>query len=60
MPVYVDKMTTDVAVVEGELPLSKKQLDSLVELVLARLKDAQREDKRRNEATQIRSRAARS
>jgi hypothetical protein len=37
MAVHVEEMTNEVAVLAGELPLSERQLDRLVELVAARI-----------------------
>ncbi len=55
MPVHVDEMTTEVDAFEGELPLSQPQLERLVELVLERLEDKQRQQQQRQESTQIRT-----
>jgi hypothetical protein len=41
MAVHVEEMTNEVAVLAGELPLSERQLDRLVELVAARLEARQ-------------------
>jgi hypothetical protein len=54
MPVHVERITTDLTVVDGELPLSQAQLDKLVALVLARLEREQRLAEQRREATIIR------
>lgn len=54
MPVHVERITTDLTVVDGELPLSQAQLDKLVALVLARLDREQRLAEQRREATIIR------
>ena len=54
MPVHVEEMTSEVAVLEGELPLSKQQLDKLVQLVMQRLAEQQREMARRKAATSLR------
>lgn len=54
MPVHVDEMTTEVDAFE-ELPLSQPQLDRLVELVMMRLEDKQRERKRAQESTRIKT-----
>ncbi len=58
MPVHVEEMTSEVAVFEGDLPLTEAQLDKLVRLVLQRLGDKQREAKQAREATTLRQEAA--
>ena len=58
MPVFVEEMTSEVAVTEGELPLSPAQVERLVQVVLKRLADKQQEDRRMREATQLRRQAA--
>jgi hypothetical protein len=58
MPVFVEEMTSEVAVAEGELPLSPAQVEKLVQLVLKRLADKQQEDRRMREATALRRQAA--
>ena len=60
MPVFVEEMSSEVSVVEGELPLSPSQIEKLVQLVLKRLAEKQQDDRRRREATQIRRQAAES
>lgn len=54
MPVHIEEMTSEVAVVEGELPLSDAQLDKLVKKVLERLAEKQRDDKHVRSATELR------
>jgi hypothetical protein len=58
MPVFIEEMTSEVAVAEGELPLSPAQIEKLVQLVLKRLADKQQDDRRMREATQLRRQAA--
>ena len=58
MPVHVEEMTSEVAVFDGELPLTPQQVDKLVGLVLQRLQEKQRETRRSREATTLRSEAA--
>jgi hypothetical protein len=58
MPVHIEEMTSEISVVEGELPLSGSQIENLVRLVISRLAEHQRDEQRRNEATKIRSQAA--
>jgi hypothetical protein len=54
MPVHVERITTDLTVVDGELPLSQRQLDKLVALVAARLEREQRLAEQQRDATVIR------
>jgi len=58
MPVYVEEMTSEVAVFEGELPLTEAQIEKLVKLVLRRLEEKQREVRHIREATVLRRDAA--
>jgi hypothetical protein len=58
MPVHIEEMTSEVAVFDGELPLTPQQVDKLVRLVLQRLQEKQRETKSSREATMLRSEAA--
>lgn len=55
MPVHVDEMTTEVDAFEGDMPLSQEQLNKLVEMVLQRVEDKQREQDFLQESTQIRT-----
>ena len=58
MPVHVEEMTSDVTVFEGDLPLTRDQVDKLVQLVLQRLQEKQREAEQTREATALRREAA--
>jgi hypothetical protein len=58
MPVHVEEMTSEVSVVEGELPLSPAQIEKLVRLVISRLAEKQLEDQRIRAATQLRRQAS--
>lgn len=55
---FIESVSSDVTVVAGDLPLTPQQIDKLVQLVLARLKEKEREGKNSREATAVRSRAA--
>jgi len=57
MPIHVEDMTTEVEAFEGELPLSAAQLDKLVELVVQRLEEKEKDKKTRQESTEVRSRS---
>jgi hypothetical protein len=58
MPVHVEEMTSDVAVLDGDLPLTEAQMEKLVKLVLQRLEEKQREARQFREATALRREAA--
>jgi hypothetical protein len=58
MPVHIDNLETDVTVATGDLPLSEAQIEKLVQIVLKRLQDHQREQRHNREATRLRTRAA--
>ena len=57
MPVHIEKVTSDVTAIEGDLPLSQKQSELLTRAVLERLERIQREAQHSREATTIRSEA---
>lgn len=54
MPVHVNEMTSEVAAFEGDMPLSREQMDKLVELVLQRLEERQRVHEQVRELSDIR------
>jgi phage FluMu protein gp41 len=58
MPVHIDEMSSEVTVVEGELPLSPRQIDKLVKLVMSRIAEQAREGERSRAATQLRRQAS--
>jgi hypothetical protein len=58
MPVHIEEMSSDVTVVDGDLPLSEAQLNKLVQRVLKALSDKQRESQQSREATTLRREAA--
>jgi hypothetical protein len=57
MPVHIDNLETDVTVATGDLPLSEAQIEKLVQIVLKRLQDHQREQRHNREANRLRSQA---
>jgi hypothetical protein len=57
MPVHVEEMTSEVAVLDGDLPLSERQMETLAALVLQRLEEKQRAQRQRCEATALRREA---
>lgn len=58
MPVHVEEMTSEVTVAEGELPLTPAQIEKLVQLVMSKLAERGREERRSAEATRLRRQAA--
>ena len=54
MAVHIEEMTSEVAIFDGELPLTEAQVDTLVKRVLRRLEDKQREARQGREATSLR------
>jgi hypothetical protein len=54
MPVHIEEMTTDVSVMEGELPLSPAQIDALVKVVIKQIEERKRDAARLAEATKLR------
>jgi hypothetical protein len=54
VPIHIEEMTSEVAAVGGDLPLSEAQIERLVDLVCRRLEDRERLGRRRREATTLR------
>ncbi|MCI0584202.1 MAG: hypothetical protein L0227_15180 [Chloroflexi bacterium] len=54
MAVRVEQMTSEVAVFDGEVPLSEAQLEKVARLVMRRIDAMQRSQKWSREATQLR------
>lgn len=54
---HIENVSSEVTVLAGDLPLSAQQIDKLVQLVIARLKEMEREGKNSREATAVRSQA---
>jgi hypothetical protein len=57
MPVYIGDVTSEVGVVDGEMPLSPAQIDKLVAIVMKRLHDKHRDSHQSREATRLRREA---
>lgn len=57
MPVHVEEITSEVAVLDGDLPLSERQLEKLAALVLRRLEEKKRTERQVREATVLRRQA---
>ncbi len=58
MPVHIDEMTTEVAAIDGDLPLSEAQIEKLVTRVIERLAERQSQQRQSREATRLRRQAA--
>jgi hypothetical protein len=58
MSIHVEEMSSEVSVVEGELPLSAAQIERLVKMVIDRLARQQQNTERAREATRVRTQAA--
>jgi hypothetical protein len=58
MPVHIGEMTTEITVVEGELPLTTAQIEKLVKLVMSRIEMRNRDLAAQQDATQMRTSAA--
>jgi hypothetical protein len=58
MPVHVGQMTSEVTLLDGDLPLSEPQIDKLVQRVLQRLEEQRRDQHQSRQATTIRRQAA--
>jgi hypothetical protein len=53
MPIHIDQVVTDIALFDGELPLSDAQIERIVALVAARLEAGRRDERERRAATSI-------
>jgi hypothetical protein len=53
MPVHIEEMTSDVTIVEGEMPLTGAQIEKLVKLVIKRMAEKQQEAEKSRAATQL-------
>jgi hypothetical protein len=58
MQVHVEEMTSEVSVIEGELPMTAAQIEKLVKLVMKRISDHQREVVRSREARMLKSQSS--
>jgi hypothetical protein len=58
MPVHIEEMTTEVTVLDGDLPFSEAQLEKLVKIVINRLERQQRAAKDQGAATSVRTQSA--
>jgi hypothetical protein len=58
MPVHIENMTQDITMMDGNTPLSEPQMRVLVQRVIQELEHRERNSKRSQEATTLRSEAA--
>ncbi len=57
MPIHVGQMTTEVTALDGELPLSAAQVEALVQLLLERIEQREKEKAQARDATSVRGQA---
>ena len=55
MPVHIGELNTKVTVVDGDLPLTPRQIDALVAIVVARIDELKRAAAERRNDQSIRS-----
>jgi hypothetical protein len=55
MPVHIEEMTAEVAVFDGDLPLTETQIEAIVRRVVACLADKERDHSRSRAATDLRA-----
>jgi hypothetical protein len=53
MPLHIGSLTADVTVLDGEMPLSERQLCQVAEAVLRLIAARERDEKRQHAATHI-------
>jgi hypothetical protein len=53
MSVHVDEMTSEINIVEGELPLTMPQIEKLVKLVISRIDARKRDVGQQRDATSL-------
>jgi predicted AAA+ superfamily ATPase len=59
MPVHIEEMTSEITIVEGELPMTPAQIERLVKLVMKRIADKQKEEEKSHAATKLKRQASR-
>lgn len=55
MPVHIGQMTSEMTLIDGDMPLTAAQVEKLVQIVLQRLEQQQRSQRQGREATAIRN-----
>jgi hypothetical protein len=53
VPVHIEELTTDMAVLQGDLPLSDRQIQAIVALVVAHLDQRERDERGRRAARSL-------
>ena len=54
MPLHIAELTSEVAAFDGEVPLTDRQVETLVARVLERLKDERARQRHEDEAVRVR------
>lgn len=54
MPIHIEDMTSEITVVDGDVPLSPRQLEALTTQVAARVRQQQQEAERQRDSMMIR------
>ncbi len=58
MPLHIEELSSEVTVIDGDQSMSEKQKEMLVQMVIRRLAEKNREAERRLKATELRRQAA--
>jgi hypothetical protein len=58
MPLHIEELSSEVTVIDGDQSISEKQKEMLVQMVIRRLAEKNREAERRLKATELRRQAA--
>ena len=59
MPVQIEELSSEITVIDGEMPLSAAQVEKLVKLVMSRIDEHKRSVTQRREATRLRPNSTR-
>jgi len=60
MPLHIEELTSDVSIMDGDVPLTEAQKEALVQMVMRRLSEKAKEGERKARATEVRRQAAKS
>jgi hypothetical protein len=58
MPVHIEEVTTEITVLDGDLPLTEAQIEMLAQHVMRRIAEKQRQSRQLKEATRLRQTVA--
>jgi hypothetical protein len=58
MPLHIEELSSEVTVIDGDQSMNEKQKEMLVQMVIRRLAEKNREAERRLKATELRRQAA--